>query len=97
MATNDFYKAIEALKVQKKVLEDTYDKKKRELEKEYHVKDKQLDTAIDILYEVGNVCPDCAGSGRVKEYDSTYDDRGTIVPCKRCNGTGTYIYEVKDV
>ena len=61
------------------------------------MKDKQLDTAIDILYEVGHVCPDCEDSGRVKEYDNTYDDRGTVVPCKKCKGTGTYIYEVKDV
>lgn len=97
MATNDFYKAIEALKAQKKTLEDEYNTKMRKLKEEHAVKDKQLDTAIDILYDVGNVCPDCGGSGRVHEYTDMHDDRGSIVSCKKCNGTGTYTREVKGV
>ena len=94
---NDFYRAIEALNAKKKELQDTYDQKLKELEKEFQIKDTQLNNAIDILYEVGNVCPECGGSGRVHEYTDMYDDRGSIVTCKKCNGTGTYVHEVRDV
>ena len=94
MATNDFYKAIEALKTQQEIVDREFKKKKEALDNEHNTKIKQLLTAIELLYEVGNVCLECHGSGEVKEYETTaFDDRGTIVKCKKCNGTGTYIHK----
>lgn len=98
MATNDFYKAIEALKYQQEIVRQEFIEKKKALDNEYNTKITQLLAAVELLYEVGNVCPECDGSGRVEKMECfDYDDRRTIVPCKKCKGTGTYIHEVKDV
>lgn len=49
-----------------------------------------IDEIANIFHQFYIACPECNGTGSLKDYDSMYDDRGHSVKCEKCNGVGYF-------
>ena len=86
-------------KEQTKQIVDESEEQIQKIKAEREEKLKELNAAQNAINEIFlkhySICPECRGTGTIKEYDSMHDDRGHSVKCENCNGRG-YIERVKE-